>query len=173
MPKLMCSDGELEASIGALKLAKVTKLMLEDEDEDATLPLPLPDVNRKTMMKVLEFLEHHTKHAMPEIARPLRDANIAVWLKDFEWDKKYVDDMEDAELFDVTLAAKYLDCDPLLDLCAAKIASMIKGKTPQEIRKVFAIPEPTPEQEQKLKEQNAWIWGILPAGARVDAPGGN
>jgi len=46
------------------------------------------------------------------------------------------------------LAANYLDIKGLLDLSCAKIASLMKGKTAEEIRKVFNIPNDfTPEEE--------------------------
>ena len=41
-------------------------------------------------------------------------------------------------LFELILAANFMDIKPLLDLACAKVASMIKGKTPEDIRKVSA-----------------------------------
>merc|ERR1712182_80234 len=46
-----------------------------------------------------------------------------------EWDVEYVD-VDQEILFELILAANYLDIKPLLDLTCAKVASMIKGKTP-------------------------------------------
>ena len=40
-------------------------------------------------------------------------------------------------LFDIVLAANYLDIKPLLKLGSAKIASLIKGKSIEEIRQFF------------------------------------
>ena len=78
------------------------------------------------------------------------------------------------------LAANYMDIKSLLDLCCAKVASMIKGKTTEEIRKTFNIkndftpgegrrkgwagqggahprPRPTPaEEEAQVREENRW-----------------
>ena len=46
------------------------------------------------------------------------------------------------------MAANYLDIKPLLDLTCAKVASAIKGKTAEEIRKHFSIVNDfTPEEE--------------------------
>ena len=48
-------------------------------------------------------------------------------------------------------AANYMDIKPLLDLTCAKVASMIKGRTPEEIRKVFNIVNDfTPEEEAQV-----------------------
>lgn len=55
------------------------------------------------------------------------------------------------------MAANYLDIKPLLDLTCATVASMIKGKTPEEIRKTFNIVNDfTPEEEAQVREENKW-----------------
>ena len=49
-------------------------------------------------------------------------------------------------------AANYMDIKPLLDLTCAGVASMVKGKTPEEIRKVFNIVNDfTPEEEAQAR----------------------
>jgi S-phase kinase-associated protein 1 len=55
-----------------------------------------------------------------------------------EWDAKFVD-IEQETLFELILAANYMDVKSLLDLTCAKVASMIKGKTPEQIRKTASI----------------------------------
>lgn len=60
-------------------------------------------------------------------------------------------------LFEMILAANYMDIKPLLDLTCAKVASMIKGKTPEEIRRTFNIVNDfTPEEEAAVREENKW-----------------
>lgn len=48
-----------------------------------------------------------------------------------EWDAEYVN-IEQEVLFELILAANYLDIKSLLDLTCAKVASMIKGKTTED-----------------------------------------
>ena len=50
-----------------------------------------------------------------------------------------------------------MDVKPLLDLTCAKVASMIKGKTPEQIRKTFNIVNDfTPEEEEAVRAENKW-----------------
>jgi S-phase kinase-associated protein 1 len=49
----------------------------------------------------------------------------------------------------------------LLDLCCGRVAAMIKGKTPEEIRITFNIVNDfTPEEEEREREENAWAEGL-------------
>ncbi len=73
-----------------------------------------------------------------------------------EWYSTYVAVEQDV-LFELILAANFMDIKPLLDLTCASVASMIKGKTPEEIRKTFNIVNDfTPEEEAQVREENKW-----------------
>jgi S-phase kinase-associated protein 1 len=64
-------------------------------------------------------------------------------------------------MFHLLLAASYLDIRPLQDLCCAKVASLIKGKTPEEIRKNLGIVNDfSPEEEALVREENKWAEGL-------------
>jgi S-phase kinase-associated protein 1 len=50
-----------------------------------------------------------------------------------------------------------MDIKPLLDLTCAKVASFMKGKTAEEIRKRFNIENDlTPEEEAAIRAENKW-----------------
>jgi S-phase kinase-associated protein 1 len=54
-------------------------------------------------------------------------------------------------------AANYLDIKALLDLGCKTVANMIKGKSPEEIRKTFNIQNDfTPEEEEQIRRENEW-----------------
>lgn len=60
-------------------------------------------------------------------------------------------------LYNLTLAANYLDIPPLLDLCSARIASFIKDKTVEQIRaNLNIVVDMTPEEEAQIREENKW-----------------
>ena len=64
------------------------------------------------------------------------------------WYADYIN-VEEEELFELILASNYLDINPLLELACAKVASLIKNKSIEEIRKFFNIENDfTPEEEQ-------------------------
>jgi S-phase kinase-associated protein 1 len=74
-----------------------------------------------------------------------------------EWYASFIHTTEQEVLFDLVLAANYMDIKPLLDLCCAKVASLIKGKSPEDIRKTFNIVNDfTPEEEAQVREENKW-----------------
>jgi S-phase kinase-associated protein 1 len=73
-----------------------------------------------------------------------------------DWYGNYIS-VDRETLFELILAANYMDVKPLLDLCCATIASLIKGKTPEEIRRQFnIINDFTPEDEAQVREENKW-----------------
>ncbi|KAL5986058.1 SKP1-like protein 1A [Asimina triloba] len=56
-------------------------------------------------------------------------------------------------------AANYLNIKSLLDLTCQTVADMIKGKTPEEIRRTFNIKNDfTPEEEEEVRRENQWAF---------------
>lgn len=60
-------------------------------------------------------------------------------------------------LTSILQASNYLDIKPLLDVGCKTVANMIKGKSPEEIRKTFNITNDfTPEEEEQIRRENEW-----------------
>ena len=136
-------------------MSELVKTMIpEDEDDAEQGEIPLPNVKSQILAKVLEFCKHYNEEPMNEIEKPLKSANMNEVVQ--EWYANFVD-VEQEVLFELILAANYMDIKPLLDLTCATVASMIKGKTPEEIRKTFNIVNDfTPEEEAQVREENKW-----------------
>ena len=108
--------------------------------------IPLPNVQTALLSKVIDYCKYHKDNAPEKIQKPLKSTNL-VECGVSEWDSEYVN-IEQGGLFELILAANYLDIQSLLDLTCAKVASMIKGRNTEEIRKRFGIVNDfTPEEE--------------------------
>jgi S-phase kinase-associated protein 1 len=152
---------EIEGKVAMM--SELVKMMIGGEDEEGGSTgssdeedheIPLPNVKTEVLAKVIEFCKHHAVEKMPDIDKPLKSSNM----KDVvpAWDAAFVE-VEQDMLFELILAANYMDIKSLLDLTCAKVASMIKGKTPEDIRKTFNIVNDfTPEEEAKVREENKW-----------------
>ena len=105
------------------------------------------------MKKVLEWCEHHRKDP-PASQDDDSDSRKKPTNID-EWDQKFMEDQE--MLFEIILAANYLEVKALLDVGCRTVANMIKGKSPEEIRTMFNIKNDyTPEEEEKIRRENEW-----------------
>ncbi|RZC64079.1 hypothetical protein C5167_025828, partial [Papaver somniferum] len=137
------SDGEtfdVEESV-ALQ-SQTIKHMIEDDCADNGIPLP--NVTGKILAKVIQYCRKHDGVADE------KDQKDEVK----NWDAEFVN-VDQATLFDLILAANYLNIEELLDLTCQTVADMIKGKTPEEIRKTFNIKNDfTPEEEEELRREN-------------------
>ena len=122
--------------------------------EEDVPEIELRNVKATVLQKVIEFCQHHKTEPMTEIEKPLKSQNMADVVQ--KWYADYVD-VEQVILFELILAANYMDIKPLLDLTCATVASMIKGKAPEEIRTTFNIANDfSPEEESQVREENKW-----------------
>jgi S-phase kinase-associated protein 1 len=123
----------------------------EDAMEDA---IPIPNVNAAVLKKVIDWCEHH-KHDAPSSNED--DSDSRKKTTDIEeWDQKFMQ-VDQEMLFEIILAANYLDIKALLDVGCKTVANMIKGKSPEEIRKTFNIQNDfTPEEEDQIRRENEW-----------------
>jgi len=131
------------------------KNMIDDiGDEALSTPIPIPNVNETVLRKVLEWCEHHKND--PATA-PDDDTDSRKKTTDIEeWDQKFMQ-VDQEMLFEIILASNYLDIKALLDVGCKTVANMIKGKSPEEIRKTFNITNDfTPEEEEQIRRENEW-----------------
>jgi len=150
---LESSDGDkITVPKNVAILSELVKTMAEGDKEENTIPLP--NVKGTILKKVADYLTYHAENPAKEIEKPLKSANMIEVVS--QWDADFVD-VEQELLFELILAANYMDIKPLLDLTCAKVASMIKGKTPEQIRKTFNIKNDfTPEEEEAVRAENRW-----------------
>ena len=154
--KLQSNDGEIFPVDVVIATQCVTiKTMLEDlgMDEEDEEVVPLPNVNAAILKKVIQWATYHKDDS------PLTedDKNKEKKTGDISsWDADYLK-VDQGTLYELILAANYLDIRGLLDVTCQTVANMIKGKTPEEIRKTFNIKNDlTPAEEDQIRKENEW-----------------
>ncbi|GFS42028.1 hypothetical protein TNIN_241071 [Trichonephila inaurata madagascariensis] len=154
--KLQSSDGEIfEVDVEIAKASVTIKTMLEDlgMDDDEQEVVPLPNVNSAILKKVIQWATYHRDDPPPpedDDSKDKRTDDISSWDADFL-------KVDQGTLFELILAANYLDIKGLLDVTCKTVANMIKGKTPEEIRKTFNIKNDfTPSEEEQVRKENEW-----------------
>lgn len=143
----------------SVKALKCSRLLLSWQSGD---PYRLSDVkldstSTEVIMTLVKYMKLRLIHGEPpEIEKPLKSAKLSEIL--VKWQSEFCSDLENQEkLFEIILVANYLDIKCLLDLGCAKVASMIKGKTPEQIRNTFNIKTDfTPEEEEAVRAENRW-----------------
>ncbi|VVB08321.1 unnamed protein product [Arabis nemorensis] len=158
---LKSSDGETFEVDEVVALESQTiKHMIEDDCADDGIPLP--NVTSKILSKVIEYCKKHTDAAAKSETTDAASATtVASASSDDDlknWDSEFIK-VDQSTLFDLILAANYLNIKGLLDLTCQTVADMIKGKTPEEIRKTFNIKNDfTPEEEEEVRRENQWAF---------------
>jgi len=123
----------------------------QDVNTDEVL---IPGVTEKILKLVVEYMEHHkgVKGEAPE--KPLRSKKMVDVCKD-PWDAQFIETVgkDKQNLYDLILAANYLDISCLLHLGCAKVASLIKGQPLDKIKDLLDPAKAAPVQDDDKKEK--------------------
>ena len=155
--QLQSSDGEIfKVDVEIAKQSVTIKTMLEDfgmDDAGEEEVVPLPNANAAILKKVIQWAQYHKDDPPP----PEDDENKEKRTDDISsWDSDFLK-VDQGTLFELILAANYLDIKGLLDVTCKTVANMIKGKTPEESGKTFNIKNDfTPSEEEQVRKENEW-----------------
>ncbi|KAI3908215.1 hypothetical protein MKW98_029516 [Papaver atlanticum] len=111
--------------------SKTLEQMIADNQTDENIVIPLTTITGSILAKT-------------------SDENQKVW------DAQFVTfDNSDKILFDMIMAAHFLNIKGLVDLTCQKVADMLKGKTPAEISMIFSIQNQlVPDEEAGVRREN-------------------
>merc|ERR1719483_871571 len=125
-------------------MCNLIKSILEG-DQDVQ-KIEIKKVTGEILEFIVRYLEHHQGTQPAEIAKPIRSVKMEKIVED-EWDAKFINNLPKKTIFQVILAANYMDIKSLLHLGCAKIATMIKGKSPEEIKKILSEEDEVVEEK--------------------------
>lgn len=174
---LVSEDGvEVPISRAAARMSHMLRLLMEDACADG--PIPATNVHSDVLQLVVEYCEKHGPHYDPEASERARNpfppfpVELSPTVSSIkpvtyvdpdphrlkDWDKDFIA-LDNSTLFEIILAANYLNIEDLLDLGTTTVADMMRGKKPEEIREIFEIENDyTPEQEAEVRKENAWAF---------------
>ena len=136
------------------ELSELLKTTINEYPSETSFPFN--ELDEKNAEKIKEFLVHYNGIPPSDIEKPLT-SNEMNNLTD-EWSANFVDKMSIEDLTNLTMASHYMGINSLLDLCCAKVASLCKDKSEDEIFKTFNINITFNDEEKNIiKEENKWI----------------
>lgn len=133
----------------------VSDMLEEQDEEDEDIPsIPIPNVDVETFEVIHKYIQHHWNNKAEEIKKPLKGKIEDVIS---QWDNEFLISVDQTMLIKLVMASNYLNIKDLLDLTSARMASRMKGKTPERIREMFGIECDFDQvDKKKIKEENKW-----------------
>jgi len=108
---------------------KVTAIEEIDAIDNSAPILIKLDISGKMLKMVADFVKYH--FTQQDAVQILYQNNLS------EWENSYLQVIDQTTIFELLLVANRFGIRPLLDVTCKFVANMIKGKTPEEIRKIF------------------------------------
>jgi len=157
---LVSKENEMvPVAVKAISLCKTIADMLEGST-DLNENIPVPIVPTSTLKKIVSWCEHYQYDAdmRKKCCEPDEDEWVSQKSKTVTPFEEQLIGSDHDEIFSILIATNFLNVQPLLDAACKTVANMITGRTPEEIRKMFDIPNDfTPEEEDKCRQEFAWL----------------
>jgi len=108
------------------------------ENDDKAEEVPIPGVSGAILDLVVQYMKEHKGVEPPIIEKPLR-SKVMKDVCPHKPDADYIDKIGEnrQQLYDLILAANYMDIKSLLHLGCAKVASLIKGQPLEKIKEIL------------------------------------
>merc|ERR1719361_1543124 len=106
------------------------------EGDNKAEEIQVKQVQAPILKLIVEYLKKHAGKEPAEIAKPIRSVKMEK-IVELPWDAEFINKQPKKVLFQLILGANYMDCKSLLHLGCAKVATMIKGKSPEEIKSIL------------------------------------
>eukprot|EP00808_Paulinella_micropora_P020684 g47307.t1 len=115
-------------------------------------------IEASILEKIVQWMVYHIDKPPPQLSRPLVSSSLKECGVD-SFDVRFVD-TDQATIFRLMLAANYMDINDLLVLACAKLASWIRGKSPEQVRRTFNIrSDYTLEEEEQIRREHKNLLG--------------
>lgn len=123
---------------------------------------------REMLIEIIENDQIHGVIPVPNVTSVILGKALDFCSASVHWDDettlgdyqaKFISELDQDTLYELILAANYLDIPDLLEAACESVAAMIRGKKPEEIRAIFGLPDDfTPEQLETIDKEMGWAF---------------
>lgn len=107
------------------------------EGDSSTNEIELSLIDNDTIDLIIKYCTYHINVPTRHIKQPLTKCNMYDIVDKF--DSSFINSLSQTQLFQLLLASNYMNIKSLLQLCSAKIATLLYGKSTQQITHTFGI----------------------------------
>ena len=141
---LKSSDGQtFQIDIKSLERSRLASELLKSFQDETEIPLP--EVEGKTLKRIVEYLLHYKERQPRDIPKPLRDPKLDKVLD--KWDYDFIIGVSMPDCIDLINAANYMEIDSLLRLSCARLAARMIELPLEDVQKTFGIECDMSEEE--------------------------
>lgn len=162
---LVSNDGkEFKISEKAAKKSKVISNAIDGINGPSSDGVTFKKVSGKILELVTKYLENFKDKDPDEIRFPLPDEKFNNHLAGREFELNFINSLDIDTLFELAEAsAIWLHIPILTSLCAAKIASLLKGKCGKDALKLFNIDDSKFDynKNKQIKDKNEFVFNNL------------
>jgi len=121
------------------------------EGDSTVTSIKLDKISFKSLTKIIDYCTYYLDKKVIPIEKPIQgDFNTLI----SDYDKEFLQPINKDEIFSLINDANYLIIPDILDLLCAKVASMLKDKTTEEMRTFFEIKNDFGlEEEEQARKQ--------------------
>jgi S-phase kinase-associated protein 1 len=144
------SDGtKIETDTDSANNSGLLRSLIEEYTDNL---IEIPEIKGSTLQLIVEFLEHMKDNPCSELPKPLPQYDLRELIS--EWENNFLAkfDNDIYKLFEFINGVNYLDVRPLLELCCAKAATIVKDYEQQKFMEVFQIEADMTEEDLKKLE---------------------
>ena len=106
--------------------------------------MPLISIPETILTIVLEYMTYISRNKKPKIMRPLVNSDLKSSIEHVDklFFTHFIDEaLWKGHLYDIILAADFLDIGSLLKLSVARLACLLKNRTVESLRSIFGITD--------------------------------
>lgn len=123
------------------------KMTTRDQEIRRITVFPIPNINGKILLKVIEYCKKHLEYRLNSRSD---DTEIK------EFDSNFINE-DRSTLFNLTLAAHFLQAEDLFNFLTLTLANKIKTMSNEQVRDYLGLDNDfTPEEERANRRVNQW-----------------